>query len=100
MHARAAPAPPPPAVPPPTVVPSVAELLLGFCKITVSGFGGVLPWARRVIVQERRWMTANEFNALFALCQFLPGPNIVNFSTIYGWRLHGGAGAGAGRGGP
>ena len=95
MHDRAPPAAPPPAVPPPIVVPSVAELLFGFCKITVSGFGGVLPWARRVIVQERRWMTANEFNALFALCQFLPGPNIVNFSIIYGWRLHGVAGASA-----
>ena len=84
------------AAPPNIVIPSVADLFVGFFKITVSGFGGVLAWARRVIVQERRWMTAEEFNELFALCQFLPGPNIVNFSIIYGWRVRGAAGAAAG----
>ena len=84
-------APPPGTAP----VPTVSELFFGFLQITVSGFGGVLAWARRVIVQERRWMSADEFNELFALCQFLPGPNIVNFSIIYGSRIHGAAGAAA-----
>jgi len=81
--------------PPIAIVPTTTDLFLGFVKITISGFGGVLPWARRVIVQERRWMTADEFNELFALCQFLPGPNIVNFSLIYGSRVGGAAGAAA-----
>jgi chromate transporter len=76
--------------------PSVSELFRGFFKVTITGFGGVLAWARREFVQVRRWMTAEEFNDLFAICQFLPGPNIVNFSIIYGWRLHGFAGAAAG----
>lgn len=75
--------------------PTTAELFFGFLQITLSGFGGVLAWARRVIVQERRWMSAEEFNDLFALCQFLPGPNIVNFSLIYGVRIRGFAGAAA-----
>jgi len=83
-------------LPPPTIAPSVSELFLGFFKVTISGFGGVLAWARREFVQVRRWMSADEFNDLFALCQFLPGPNIVNFSIIYGSRLHGFAGAAAG----
>jgi chromate transporter len=77
------------------VVPTVTDLFLGFAKIALSGFGGVLAWARRVIVQERRWMSADEFNDLFALCQFLPGPNIVNFSIIYGWRVRAAPGAAA-----
>src|SRR5262245_19384573 len=77
------------APPPAIVVPTVTDLFLGFVKIALSGFGGVLAWARRVIVQERHWMTAEEFNELFALCQFLPGPNIVNFSIIYGSRVRG-----------
>jgi len=82
--------------PPPTiVVPTTTDLFLGFFQIAISGFGGVLAWARRVIVQERKWMTADEFNELFALCQFLPGPNIVNFSLIYGSRIRGPAGAAA-----
>jgi chromate transporter len=71
------------------VVPTLAELFFGFFKITISGFGGVLVFARREMVTLRRWMTADEFNELFALCQFLPGPNIVNLSIIYGTRLYG-----------
>jgi chromate transporter len=71
------------------VTPTLTELFLGFVKITLSGFGGVLAWARREMVVNRRWMSPDDFNELFALCQFLPGPNIVNFSIIYGTRLYG-----------
>jgi chromate transporter len=78
---------------PSVVVPTVSDLFFGFAKIAISGFGGVLPWARRIIVQQRRWMSADEFNDLFAICQFLPGPNIVNFSLIYGSRVGGVPGA-------
>jgi len=91
MHDSVATATPPGIAP----VPTATELFFGFLQITLSGFGGVLAWARRVIVQERRWMSAEEFNELFALCQFLPGPNIVNFSLIYGARIRGVAGAAA-----
>jgi len=34
------------------------ELFAGFFAIGVQGFGGVLFWARRVLVEERRWLTA------------------------------------------
>ncbi|MFZ0837082.1 MAG: chromate transporter [Xanthobacteraceae bacterium] len=78
---------------PSAVVPTAPDLFFGFAKIAISGFGGVLPWARRIIVQQRRWMSADEFNDLFAICQFLPGPNIVNFSLIYGSRVGGVRGA-------
>jgi chromate transporter len=80
---------------PSTVVPTVPDLFFGFARIAISGFGGVLPWARRTIVQQRRWMSADEFNDLFSICQFLPGPNIVNFSLIYGSRVGGVLGAAA-----
>jgi chromate transporter len=78
------------------VEPTVAGLFFGFLKVTLTGFGGILPWARREFVNVRRWMTQDEFNELFSLCQFLPGPNIVNFALVYGYRLHGVAGAAAG----
>lgn len=81
---------PPPAAP---HAPSLAELFLGFAKCSVSGFGGVLPFARRMIVEDRRWMTGQEFNEAFALAHFLPGPNIVNFSVVFGSRLCGPVGA-------
>ena len=37
-------------------------------------------------------MNADEFNETFALCHFLPGPNIVNLSMVFGARLRGIAG--------
>ena len=38
-------------------------------------------------------MSQDEFNELFSLCQFLPGPNIVNVSIIIGRRFSGVMGA-------
>jgi chromate transporter len=75
------------------VQPSLAELFRAFAIVSVSGFGGTLPWARRKIVEQKRWMTSEEFNEAFALSQFLPGPNVVNFSVVFGSRFGGAAGA-------
>lgn len=69
--------------------PGVAALFLAFARMSLAGFGGVLVFARRAIVEQHRWMTAEEFNETFALCHFLPGPNIVNLSMVFGARLHG-----------
>lgn len=60
--------------------------------MSLAGFGGVLVWARRGIVEQHRWMTADEFNETFALCHFLPGPNIVNLTFVFGSRFRGLAG--------
>jgi chromate transporter len=72
--------------------PSLIALFLAFAKMSLAGFGGVLVFARRAIVDEHRWMTADEFNETFALCHFLPGPNIVNLSVVFGSRFRGLAG--------
>src|SRR5690242_5247184 len=73
--------------------PGVLTLFLAFAKMSLAGFGGVLAFARRGIVEDHRWMTADEFNETFALCHFLPGPNIVNLSVVFGARFGGIAGA-------
>src|ERR1700731_1847450 len=72
--------------------PSLLELFVAFAKMSLAGFGGVLVFARRAIVEQHRWMTADEFNETFALCHFLPGPNIVNLSVVFGSRFRGIAG--------
>lgn len=72
--------------------PGLAELFFAFAKMSLAGFGGVLVFARRAIVDQRRWMTAEVFNATFALCHFLPGPNVVNLSVVFGSRFRGIAG--------
>ena len=65
------------------------DLFLGFLKVGIQGFGGVLPWARRMIVEERHWLSEVEFTDLLSLCQLLPGPNIVNVSVALGHRFAG-----------
>ena len=90
---------PPAAVPEPDLStsvirspPGLLELFLAFAKMSLAGFGGVLYWARRGIVDQHHWMTADEFNETYALCHFLPGPNIVNLSMVFGSRIRGIAG--------
>src|ERR1700689_4627455 len=69
--------------------PSLSELFVAYALISLYGFGGVLAWSRRMMVEERRWLTPEQFNEAYALCSFLPGPNIVNFSVIFGSRVRG-----------
>ena len=69
--------------------PTKLRLYLGFFKIGVCAFGGVGPWARRVIVDEERWLTEREYAELLGLAQVLPGPNVGNVSVFIGDRFHG-----------
>ena len=85
----AAPDPSPPA----TVTPGRLELFLGYVKIGLFGFGGVAAWARRVIVEERRWLTEREYAEVLGLGQVLPGPNVGNAAVMIGRRFHGLPGA-------
>ena len=73
--------------------PALGTLFASFFAVGMLGFGGVLPLARRMIVEQRRWLSAAEFTDLLALCQFLPGANIVNLSISLGGRFHGPAGS-------
>jgi chromate transporter len=77
----------------PPVQPTLLELLSAFTQVSLAAFGGALPWSRRMIVERKRWMTNDEFNETFALSQFLPGPNTINFSVVFGSRFGGAAGA-------
>ena len=74
-------------------IPTHAELFLAFFRITLSGFGGARPWARRMLVDQKGWLTPQEFNDVYALCQLLPGPNVVNLAAIFGSRARGAGGA-------
>jgi chromate transporter len=72
-----------------TTPPGLFALFVAFAQMSLAGFGGVLVFARRGIVDRHRWMTADEFNETYALCHFLPGPNIVNLSVVFGSRFRG-----------
>jgi chromate transporter len=77
----------------PQIRPTLTELFWAFATISLSGFGGVLAWSRRMMVEERKWLTPEQFNETYALCSILPGGNILNFSVIFGSRFRGPAGA-------
>ncbi len=64
-------------------VPTCTELFLGFLTLGLIGFGGVLPLARKVIVEQRHWLSPEKFTELLGLCQFLP----VAILLIYRLRL-------------
>jgi chromate transporter len=72
---------------------TLLELFTGFLSIGARSFGGVMPWAHRVMVEERHWMTPADFTETIGLCQFLPGPNIGNASIVLGKRWFGLAGS-------
>ena len=60
-----------------------------FFQIAVSGFGGTLPFARRMLVERRAWLSPDDFTETLSLCQSLPGPNVVNMSIVVGARACG-----------
>jgi chromate transporter len=74
-----------------TVAPprNLRELFFGFLSIGARSFGGVMPWAYRTMVEERRWLTVEDFTETIGLCQFLPGPNIGNSAIVLGKRWFG-----------
>lgn len=76
-----------------TITLTPKQLFIGFSKIGLSGFGGVLPWARRTIVEQEKWLTPEEFSAMLGICQIVPGPNIVNLGVCVSSRFAGVLGA-------
>ena len=68
-------------------------LFLTFSRITLSGFGGVMFWARRALVERLRWLTEQEFVDLLTLGQLLPGPPGLNLTVMVGYRFGGWTGA-------
>ncbi|WP_279024150.1 chromate transporter [Gibbsiella quercinecans] len=73
--------------------PTATQLFTGFLMLGLIGFGGVLPLARNMLVEERRWLSGEQFTELLGLCQFLPGGNIINLSVAVGMEFRGLRGA-------
>ena len=77
--------------------PTLGGLFLSMLKIGLVGFGGglaVISQIRSLAVQQRRWLTEQEFAAGFALGQSLPGTAAGNTATFVGLKVRGWRGAG------
>ncbi|MEZ2875132.1 chromate transporter [Pseudomonas lundensis] len=75
------------------VKPTRWQLFYNFAWVGLLGFGGVLPWARQMMVDRRGWVNEQTFNELLAIGQFFPGPNVCNVAIIYARKQHGLQGA-------
>ena len=70
---------------------TLVSLGLIFSQLSVLAFGGgatILPEMQRQVVEVHHWMSGEEFNALFALSQAAPGPNLM-VVTLIGWHVAG-----------
>ena len=85
----------------PRVPPELSRLalFLAFSEMALSGFGGVLPFAYRALVERRRWLAPEDFAKLLAVSQVMPGPTICNLSVMFGYRAAGIGGSAAALGG-
>jgi chromate transporter len=74
---------------------TLPALFVAALKISLYGIGGGggLVWARRIAVEQCRWISEAEFADIVSLCQFMPGPNIVGIAVCIGTKLRGSIGA-------
>jgi chromate transporter len=86
MSRHALPPDVPAAVPAVPVALSPTQLFLLFTQTSLVGFGGVLPWVYRILVERRKVLSRRELGELLAFAQILPGPTICNLSVIIGHR--------------
>jgi chromate transporter len=79
--------------PAPAAPASPKDLFVAFTLLALQGFGGVLAVAQRVLCEERRWLSKEQFVEILAVGQVLPGPNICNVALMIGDRFFGWRGA-------
>ena len=75
----------------PTV--SLDALFMAFLKVAFCALGSGVVWARRIAVEQRRWINEEEFADILSLCQFMPGPNVVGIAVCVGANVRGLTGA-------
>ncbi|WP_338662950.1 chromate transporter [Pararoseomonas sp. SCSIO 73927] len=70
---------------------TLVALAVIFTQLSLLAFGGgntILPEMQRQVVEVHRWMSAQDFSALFALAQAAPGPNMMVVPLV-GWHVAG-----------
>ena len=72
---------------------SLWDLFWTFTLMALQGFGGVLAVVQRILVDQKKWLTVEEFVEQWAVAQVLPGPNVLNLCIILGGQYFGLAGA-------
>ncbi|MCR9255584.1 MAG: chromate efflux transporter [Alphaproteobacteria bacterium] len=69
-----------------------SEAFKVWARIGVISFGGPagqIALMHREVVEERGWLTEQQFLNALSFCTLLPGPEAMQLATYAGWRLHG-----------
>jgi chromate transporter len=72
--------------------PSFSQLLRVFTRIGCLSFGGPagqIALMHRELVEERRWVSEEQYLHALNFCHLLPGPEAQQLATWVGWKLHG-----------
>src|SRR6266480_4273008 len=77
----------------------IIDLVVYFLRLGAVGFGGPVALVGQIekeLVQERRWLTKEEFREAIAVCQSLPGPLAIQVGIFISYIRGGFWGAWAG----
>lgn len=80
----------------PETKPSLAAFVAYFLRLGTFGFGGPIALAgamQRDLVEERRWVTPDDYVKGLALAQLAPGPLAAQLAIYLGWARAGVTGA-------
>ncbi len=74
--------------------PGLRDLFVGMLQVALSAFGGGLSaWSQRIVVEQRRWMTNEQFLTGLTVARLFPGPNQINMAVYIGAQFRGLRGA-------
>ncbi len=68
------------------------ELFWTFFKIGLFTFGGgyaMIATVRETVVQNKKWLTEEEFLEIIAIAESTPGPIAINMATYVGYKRRG-----------
>lgn len=74
------------------MTPTTSEMLSAFGRIGLLSFGGPaaqIAVMHRELVDDRKWLTEEQFLRALSFCMMLPGPEAMQLATYAGWRLRG-----------
>lgn len=72
--------------------PTIAETTRVWWKIGILSFGGPaaqIALMHKEVVEDRNWLSEQQFLNALSFCMLLPGPEAMQLATYAGWRLHG-----------
>lgn len=75
-----------------TPPPAMPQLFRAFARIGLLSFGGPaaqIAVMHRILVDEQKWLSEDQFLRALSFCMMLPGPEAMQLATYAGWRLRG-----------